>query len=91
MSTGSVDATCARCGHPAETGTPGSGHSPWGCDVRECHCAGYRTPEQQAAWEELEREHQNLWEAEETGHSAIFELCLRSIATVAGRLLELYP
>ena len=53
MKTESVAATCARCGHPAETGTPGSGHSPWGCDVRECHCAGYRTPEQQAAWEFL--------------------------------------
>lgn len=74
MRDGSVDATCARCGHPAEGGVLRSGHSPWGCDVRQCRCHGFLTKAQADALKflramERERGHRGYQE-EKLGDAA---------------------
>jgi hypothetical protein len=70
---------CARCGHEAERTSFHWGHTPWGCDERECRCLGYRTPEQQEAWEEAAR-----LRVDGGHHRALYGIAL-------DRLLELYP
>ena len=89
---------CARpgCGHPFATQRTGpadweSGHAQsLARECSQCPCPGYRTPEQQEAWERL-NQHLDEFAALDPNDQAGETAKLALIAFLAAGLTELYP